>query len=211
MGVIKRGILGGFSGKVANVIGSSWKGIAVMKSMPLSVANPNTAAQITQRTKMSFVVEFSKLILAEIIKPLNDRFASGMSGVNLFVQRNIANFNVSFSDVPADIILSVGTLTPCAIINGDVDVSPMQTTLNYTDNTGDGDALATDVLYVIAVNKTRESLTLANTSTRLDGFIQFDTPEGTLAGDSVELLCSFRRADGTRVSNTEHLTVVAHA
>jgi len=30
MGTIKRGILGGFSGKVANVVGTSWKGIALL-------------------------------------------------------------------------------------------------------------------------------------------------------------------------------------
>ncbi len=40
MGIIKRGILGGFSNKVANVVGSSWKGINTMRALPLSVANP---------------------------------------------------------------------------------------------------------------------------------------------------------------------------
>jgi hypothetical protein len=31
MRIIKQGVLGGFSGKVGTVIGSSWKGIAVMR------------------------------------------------------------------------------------------------------------------------------------------------------------------------------------
>ena len=31
MGIIKQGVPGGFSGKVGTVIGSSWKGIAVMR------------------------------------------------------------------------------------------------------------------------------------------------------------------------------------
>jgi hypothetical protein len=93
MGVIKRGILGGFRGKVANVIGSSWKGIAVIKAMPLSVANPKTAGQVAQRTKMTNIVAFAKIILVNIIKPLNDRFASGESGFNLFVKRNILLFD----------------------------------------------------------------------------------------------------------------------
>ena len=48
MGILKQGILGGFSGKVANVVGTSWKGIAVIKAMPLSVANPKTAGQVAQ-------------------------------------------------------------------------------------------------------------------------------------------------------------------
>ena len=31
MGTIKQGILGGFSGKVGTVVGSSWKGISYMR------------------------------------------------------------------------------------------------------------------------------------------------------------------------------------
>lgn len=42
MGTIKQGILGGFSGKVGTVIGSSWKGISYMRSRAQSVKNPRT-------------------------------------------------------------------------------------------------------------------------------------------------------------------------
>jgi len=41
MGKINQGILGGFSGKVGNVIGGNWKGIDYMRVKPASVANPN--------------------------------------------------------------------------------------------------------------------------------------------------------------------------
>ena len=33
MGTIKQGILGGFSGKVGTVVGSSWKGISYMRGL----------------------------------------------------------------------------------------------------------------------------------------------------------------------------------
>jgi len=55
MGTIKKGILGGFSGKVGTVVGSSWKGIAYMKSLPLSVKNPRTEAQVSNRAKFLLV------------------------------------------------------------------------------------------------------------------------------------------------------------
>src|SRR5690606_508733 len=42
MGIIKQGILGGFSGKVGNVVGASWKGIDYIRSLPSSVSNPRT-------------------------------------------------------------------------------------------------------------------------------------------------------------------------
>jgi hypothetical protein len=40
MGKINQGILGGFSGKVGNVVGGSWKGIEYMRVIPASIANP---------------------------------------------------------------------------------------------------------------------------------------------------------------------------
>jgi len=44
MSTIKQGISGGFSGKTGTVIGSSWKGIAVMRGIAPSIAQPNTEA-----------------------------------------------------------------------------------------------------------------------------------------------------------------------
>lgn len=40
MGTIKKGILGGFSGKVGTVVGGSWKGISYMRSLPQKVKKP---------------------------------------------------------------------------------------------------------------------------------------------------------------------------
>ena len=78
MGKIKSGIFSGVSGKVGGLIGSSWKGIAYLKQMPQSVANPQTAKQVAQRTKMANVVAFSLAILSTIIKPLWERGAKRM-------------------------------------------------------------------------------------------------------------------------------------
>ena len=88
MGKIKQGILGGFSGKVGGVIGSSWKGIAVIKAMPLSVAQPVTTKKTNAKARFSTVVEFSKQILVDTIKPLLDKSAVHMSGYNAFAMMN---------------------------------------------------------------------------------------------------------------------------
>jgi hypothetical protein len=39
MGTIKKGILGGFSGRVGTIAGASWKGIAYMCSLPQKTCN----------------------------------------------------------------------------------------------------------------------------------------------------------------------------
>jgi hypothetical protein len=53
MGTIKKGILGGVSGKVGNVVGGSWKGIDYLRVLPASVHNANSQPQISQRYKFS--------------------------------------------------------------------------------------------------------------------------------------------------------------
>ena len=95
MGIIKQGILGGFKGKVGNVIGTSWKGRAVMKAMPLSVANPRTALQVTQRSKFGEVTKVASDLLGGTIAMLDNPFAGSMSGYNRFVKRNVSKVSNS--------------------------------------------------------------------------------------------------------------------
>lgn len=52
------GILGGVSGKVANVVGAKQKGNDYIRAMPQNVANPKTLAQVNQRTKFTLVLRF---------------------------------------------------------------------------------------------------------------------------------------------------------
>jgi len=204
MGVIRRGILGGFAGKVANVVGSSWKGIATLKSLPLSVANPNTAGQVTQRGKMSSIVAFAKQILVAVIKPLNDRFASGMSGFNLFVQRNIDLFDGFAITTPNQFILSTGNVTPVENLDAEGDVSNGTAVVTWDDNTGSGNALGGDIAYAILHDPNTGLVTSFSGATRTSGTLTIDLPESAQAGDLFNLWLSFRRADGTQVSNSAY-------
>lgn len=57
MAKFENGILGKLSGKLGNVVLSSWKGIPYIRSMPAENTS-NTPAQQKQRTKFSLVVAF---------------------------------------------------------------------------------------------------------------------------------------------------------
>ena len=89
MAIIKRGILGGFSNKIGNVVGTSWKGIAVMRALPQSVHNPRTGLQTRQRQKFSIMSKLGSGLLDSVIKPYWDPKAVRMSGYNLFVSENL--------------------------------------------------------------------------------------------------------------------------
>ena len=154
MGVIKRGILGGFAGRVANVVGSSWKGIAYMKSLPLSVANPNTAGHQTQRGAFSECVAFAKDILVPVVKPMWDRFAQQMSGYNAFVQANIGAFATAGLTTPNDLKISEGIIGAEAISVLTVADSDATVTVEWIDGTGSDNKLVTDEAYIVIFNST---------------------------------------------------------
>lgn len=101
MAIIKRGILGGFSNKIGNVVGTSWKGISVMRSLPQSVHNPKTEAQEEQRTLFAVASKLGSQLLDAVIKPFWDKRAIRMSGYNLWVQKNLDHWrknNTSYHD-----------------------------------------------------------------------------------------------------------------
>jgi len=206
MGVIKQGILGGFSGKVAGVVGSSWKGIAVIKALPLSVANPKTAAQIAQRGRFSNVVSFGVLILATVLKPLWDRFAQQMSGFNDFIKTNIDLFDAEYPDPVADLVISKGKMAATAITNSSFNDTANKFAVTWDNDSGEGLKLATDVLTVVCVDVTNGTVKGFATAETRDAETSGLLDMGLLGiGDTVHTYLAFKRADGTVVSNTSYL------
>lgn len=210
MGVIKRGILGGFSGKVANVIGGSWKGIAYMRAMPLSVANPQTAGQVAQRNKMSSLVFFARLFLGNVIKPVMDRFAVQMSGFNDFVKVNMpvvdGNGNIDYTSIQ----FGSGILD-----NAIFAVNPSlaaDNEITWADNSGTGSALATDLLWYAMFNESTgfasgaKSGTTRNTTT----FTPI-APSDINIGDTVHVYIGFIAENGSKMSYTNHYAIIVTA
>jgi hypothetical protein len=210
MGILRRGILGGFSGKVANVVGSSWKGIAVMKSLPLSVANPRTAGQVAQRNRFSNTVAFAVAILGTVIKPLWDRFAQQQSGFNAFISENIELFDDESPSPPADLIISKGRMASTPIDAVATSGGGQDIQISWNDDTGSGFKLATDIPYVVVANLTTDEVLGYEVSNRdrEDESVTVAVP-GNRGTDTFAVYLAFRRADGTVVSNTAYSAFTA--
>src|SRR5690554_765688 len=212
MATIKQGILGAFSGKVAGVVGSSWKGIPVMKSLPPSVANPKTAKQIEQRSRMAACTAFSQSVLAEVIKPLNDRFASQMSGFNAFTSRNIANFEGGVLSKPEDVKISPmgnkAQLIDAIAAEVKIGKKAAYITADWSSEAGTGKALATDIPYLVVYNRTtKKSFGYQVSATRALETFQVDLPDDEFEeGDVFDAWVAFLRSDGTVVFETAYGT-----
>lgn len=199
MAVINQGILGGFSGKVANVVGTSWKGIAVMKALPLSVANPRTAAQVAQRSKMAGCVAMLQPILSQVIKPLNDRFAGKMSGFNYALQASIGAFDDA-GDLNDPVKFKISRAANKAqlidAIAAEAKITKLKVT--WTSDAGKGYALASDKCYLVGYFADTGTFAVSTNAVRSAGQAYLEFPDGLFeAGYRVEVWMAFLRADGT--------------
>ena len=206
MGVIKQGILGGFSGKVANVVGTSWKGIAVIKSLPLSVANPKTSAQQAQRGAMTSAVAAARILLAALITVYWNPFAQRMSGYNAFISENIDTFTTAGFTGFANFFSMRGSLLGVSLGSITADDSANTITVPWTDNSGTSDALATDEMVFVVYNETQKYwLVDAGNAVRSDA--TYAIPDSQMAtGDTVHVYVGCSRPDISKVSDSAYAT-----
>ena len=212
MGKLVGGPFGQLSGKTGDLVGSSWKGIATIKRYQPNVANPQTAGQMAQRGKMANIVSFSQPILSVVIKPLWDRFQSGMSGYNAFVSRNIDLFAAAMPSVYPILITSSGKMASTEIVSSMVDVSTKTVSCSWLNDTGQGFKLASDIAYLVVINQTKSTVEgFSSGLTRGDAGGGVVLTGAVSDGDVMHLYLSFLRADGSVVSVNSYATVVAVA
>ena len=119
MAKIKSGILSKVQGKVAGVVGATWKGQNYLREL-VKPGNPNTPAQQLQRGKMSVAVKASRTFLAPVLTRFVSKFVKNMSAYNWFVKQNIADSASASTDIK-DLQLSFGSMTPPVVIADDMD------------------------------------------------------------------------------------------
>ena len=204
MAKIKQGILGGFSGKVAGVVGTSWKGRAVMKSQPLSVANPRTEAQQEQRGKFSKIAELASAILTTFVQPVENPISGNISGYNKFVKDNKAAFSALGKLVADNFGCGGGKIinieSPSVLaVRGDTNV-----TLSWTNSAGLSAIRLTDKVYAVVFDIDGNVMSVSGgTATRDDGLVDLEFNEGVSAlGESQKVVVLFAAvsADGREVS-----------
>ncbi|MGB5989167.1 MAG: DUF6266 family protein [Marinifilaceae bacterium] len=93
MAKINNGVTGAFSGTVGNVVGSSWRGIDIMRGKPDHYRDANTKKQQEIRIRFRALTKFSKTILKSIIRPIWEQDSKILTGSNSFIKNNYEAFN----------------------------------------------------------------------------------------------------------------------
>lgn len=206
MGKIGRGILGGVSGKVANIVGARWKGIDYIRAKPQSVANPRTQLQVNQRTKFALVLRFLQPNLNFIkigyknFSVKKSQFNSAMSYIlNNAIVGDYPNYLIDY----AAALLSRGNLATA--LNPSFGLNPGEVKFIWEDNSAVGNALATDKVMVLVYNTSKgESVYITEGATRAV-LSQTVIIPNSYAGDDIEMFISLMSADETQLSNSIYI------
>ncbi len=203
MAKLSQGINGPFSGKVGAVVGYTWKGIPVMRGRPSARTKPFTPRELNQQAKFRIMNRF----LRPANSLLNVTFAHlavRMSAFNKAFSYNIKNAITGAAPNLA-IDYTMALISRGDLPNAD---SPTVTSLSagllqftWTDNSGKGNAKATDKAFVAVYSEELGNwdyrLDIATRSQGICEMIMMIFP-----GKSVQTFIGFISADGKDASDS---------
>lgn len=206
MGTIKKGIIGGVSGKVGPVIGSHWKGIPYVKTKPESVFNPKTQGQLDHRGKFAAAVQF----LSPLKEFLRVGFCEGAVKKTAFnaamsynyhhaITGRYPDFNIDYSRV----LVSQGSLA--GAMNPQVTAAAGQINFTWQNNADNMEVMDSDKVLLVIYNATRQnSVSLVGGNTRDSGRQSISIP-ALFAGDEVQCYIAFQNMEETAASNSQFI------
>lgn len=211
MGTYNKGILGAFSGKVGPVVGATWRGKDVMRSLPKKGNRVASATQVLQREKFIMATAF--------LTPLNSiisRYFGNNTGDK--TRRNQAmsyHMREAIQYVEPDMIwdfskvqISRGDLLGLNSLNAAAGTG-QDITLSWTDNSGQGAALASDKLVVVVYEETsKSSYYMLPAGTRNQGSSTVALP-AYFSGLSVHVWVAVVAADDKKYATSQYLGTVA--
>ncbi len=213
MGKISQGVLGGFSGKVGNVVGGTWKGIDYMRIKPANVTNPRTEGQVDQRSKFSTVLRFLQP-MTDFLRVGFKLYANKMTQFNAAMSYNLnnaitgayPNFMVDY----ANALVTRGNLTGAA--NGAASSpSAGDVQITWDDNSGSGSAQATDKALIVLLNTTRQEAVFTTAGPARSAGTETISVPSEYTGEDVEVFLGFISEDGSKVANSSYLGSVTVA
>ena len=194
MAKIRAGILSKLTGKVAGVVGGTWKNINYLREYVIP-ANPKTAAQVIQRNLFASCVDFCKPLVGPVFNVYTDKFQKAMSGFNFFIKRNIALFlatptYASVKVTEGKLFAAAADLFDASAAAGNVE------TITFTDigSNGKND----DQIYIVFYNENTNTWAfLAAAYDRSDGQTTRNTTIPMTIGDKIHCYTISAQSIGT--------------
>ena len=201
MATFEKGILGGFSGKVGNVVGARWRGRNIMRSLPQRGNYTPTEEQLIQREKFKAVIDFLNPIKSVeskyFGKKQGDKSAYNLATSYHIKEALIETVDGFVIDYPK-VLIGKGDLR--GLENPILTAAASQVLdLTWNDNSGQGNANATDSLVVVVYAPTLNVYQVFDPAgTREETTVNLPLP-AFMAGIEVRAWATFYDA-GTKVA-----------
>lgn len=191
MGKAKQGIFGGWVNKVGNVVARVRQGQVVLSIYQPNVANPRTQSQQSVRMKFTLLSRFMSACLDFVRIGFQNldgyKYGSAYSAAVGYNYKNnpfdggFPNWELAYSEL----VVAEGTLLLPYNMSGSLDSNVLS--LSWTDNSGEGNAKATDEICVMVYNSTKGlCITDLEAGKRPDRSATINIPTAW-NGDSVEV------------------------
>lgn len=213
MGVIKVGILGGFSGTVGTVVGAKWRTLDVIKSRPRKTGKVASKLQLDQRSRFGLITHFFK-DLKNVVDLGYQSKNKLMSPMNTAVQYHLnnavtgtsPNFTIDFSKVVLAMgnLESAGNITGTTVAGRKIMVSWEYAPEDFKEE--ERSERASDKAMLVVYDETKKYfLSSSRTVTRSGGKLEVTMPRMTAAGNTLHSYFFFISSDNKSVSKSEYL------
>jgi len=211
MGKIKRGILGGFQGKVGTVIGTRWKGINVIRAVPENVRDARTIKQLGQRMRFRLISELMKKARPFIRMGFEVASSANFSASNAALAYNIKyaitgeypNIEVDLAEVR----FAMGSLLGADGAQATSD-TPSEISFNWGNNSGRANATANDqAMLIVYSEKQNEVFFDLSAGNREDSATTLTLPE-SWSGETVHAWIAFHAQDKPISSTSTYIGTI---
>jgi hypothetical protein len=215
MARVQNTLIGKSSGSVGGATFSTWKGLNVLKSKAISVANPNTVPQQTQRNRLTLMVSIFRQI-AGVVEVGFKNLAIGKSEYNAFMSTNLQDATLAAAPpvvtfVPADMLTAKGTMGTTPIDNITATDASANVSVDWDDTLTPLGSSPTDELFLVVYNGTQDIWGIGDATgvTRADGNLVVAMPAPCVAADVIHAYLFFKTATSDVVSDSTYLTEAA--
>lgn len=200
-----KGALGAFSGKLGNVVGSNWREIDYLRSLPRPSKKPASPLQLAQRAKFALTISFLSTIKDVLNIGFGDKKLGKSSGYNQAVKSMLHDGIIgTYPDYEIDfekVIMSKGSLSGLfglSIVEG----NPMELELSWVLYENQYSAFGDDDVVIVLYNETKKLFTIYEESKREDMAFNILMPE-VFAGDEIFAWVFLVNRDGETNSNSQ--------
>lgn len=211
MAVVQNALIGRTRGSIGGVTFSSWKGLNVAKGKAENVQQPNTEAQLLQRSKMAIIVALFRSIAA-IVNTGFKGLAINMSPFNAFTSYNIKNAVAALTAtmaelVYASIVIAKGTLTATPITDLSGVAAQLDVVFDFSAIAAAPDQSLLDGALAVVINETNGDISfIGGQADRGAGAETVTMNEALTAGDVVHGYLFFTNEAETVVSDSRYFT-----